>query len=53
VTGGPISFAGWNLLVVADLALEDVNPSSATFAQFVSPRDYEGQISAWFFGHSS
>ncbi len=38
---------------VADFALLDVNPTSATFNQTVSPRDYLGQVSAWYFGHST
>jgi hypothetical protein len=36
-----------------DFALVDQNPASATSGQEVSPRDYEGQISAWYFGHST
>ena len=36
-----------------DFALEDVNPTSATFEQMVSPRDHVGHVSAWFFGHST
>ena len=38
---------------VADFALLDVNPTSATYNQTVSPRDYLGQVSAWYFGHST
>lgn len=35
-----------------DFSLVDVNPSSVTHGQAVSPRDYEGNISAWYFGHA-
>ena len=38
---------------VADFALLDVNLTSATYNQTVSPRDYLGQVSAWYFGHST
>ena len=34
-------------------ALEDVNPNSTTFGKQVTPRQFLGQISAWYFGHSS
>ena len=36
-----------------DFSLVDVNPTSETFNQTVSPRDYIGQTSAWYFGHST
>jgi len=39
--------------LVADFSLEDVNPTSATYEDFISPRDYLGGISAWYFGHST
>ena len=39
--------------LVADFQLVDVNPTSPTFNQNVSPRDYLGQVSAWYFGHST
>lgn len=38
---------------VADFALEDVNPESPRYGELVSPRDYIGQVSAWYFGHST
>jgi hypothetical protein len=31
----------------------DVNPTSATSGSLVSPRDYLGQVSAWYFGHAT
>lgn len=36
-----------------DFALTDVNISSPSYWQEVSPRDYSGQISAWYFGHAT
>ena len=39
--------------LVPDFALMDVNPTSTTYDQAVSPRDYLQQVSAWYFGHST
>lgn len=36
-----------------DFALADVNPNSATFGKTVSPHDYLGRVSAWYFGHAT
>jgi len=33
-----------------DFALLDVNPTSTSFDQPVSPRDHIGRTSAWYFG---
>ena len=38
---------------VADFALRDVSPTSPSAGRDVSPRDYFGQVSAWYFGHST
>jgi hypothetical protein len=38
---------------VADFALVDTNPTSGTYNQAVSPRDYLDQTSAWYFAHST
>lgn len=38
---------------VTDFALLDVNPSSPSFGEAVSPRDVMGQVSLWFFGHAT
>ena len=38
---------------VPSFALTDVNPASATFDTEVSPEDYAGSVSAWYFGHST
>lgn len=35
-----------------DLSLMDVNPTSATHSQMVSPREFAG-VSGWYFGHST
>lgn len=36
-----------------DFSLADVNLNSLRYREAVSPRDYLGQISAWYFGHST
>ncbi len=36
-----------------DFHLTDVNASSDTSGQAVSPRDYLEQVSAWYFGHAT
>ena len=36
-----------------DFVLEDVNATSATAQQGVSPRDYLGQVSGWYFGYAT
>jgi hypothetical protein len=36
-----------------DSSLTDVNADSARFREVVSPRDYLGRVSAWYFGHST
>jgi hypothetical protein len=30
-----------------------VSPNSPTSGQLVSPRDYLGEVSGWYFGHST
>ncbi len=39
--------------VVPDWTLCDVNATSPTFDQAVSPSDLRGQVSVWYFGHST
>ena len=39
--------------VIPDFALKDVNPTSASFDQDVSPRDHLEKVSAWYFGHAT
>ena len=36
-----------------DFSLTDVNTASLTFNQPLSPRLYEGAVSAWYFGYST
>ena len=36
-----------------DFSLEDVNSASERGGDTVSPRDYLGQTSAWYFGHAT
>ena len=38
---------------IADFSLEDLNPSSLTYGQVVSPRDLLAQTSGWYFTHST
>ena len=38
--------------MVPDFALEDVNSTSSTYGQLVSPRDYLEQVSGWYFTHA-
>ena len=51
--------AAWSMIAeaegsqVPDFSLVDHNPNSSTHNQNVSPRDYLGQISAWYFGHAT
>ena len=33
--------------------LLDVNPTSPTFNQYIVPEDFQGKISAWYFGHAT
>jgi len=39
--------------VMGDFSLVDVNPSSATAGDSISPRQFLGKISAWYFGHAT
>ena len=36
-----------------DFSVADVNADSARYREAISPRDYLGQISGWYFGHST
>ena len=42
-----------DLLTVADFGLVDVNSTSESFGETVSPRDYIGKVSGYYFGHST
>lgn len=54
---GPVIATGCNSSlpegVMPDFVLEDVNLSSATYQQTVSPREKLDRVSAWYFGHST
>ncbi len=36
-----------------DFSLVDVNQTSASYSQTISPRDYIGQTAVWYFGHAT
>ncbi len=36
-----------------EFSLEDVNATSATFGQSLSPSDFRDGVSAWYFGHAT
>lgn len=36
-----------------DFSLLDLNPQSPREGELISPRDYLGEVSAWYFGHST
>lgn len=39
--------------MVPDFSLPDVNATSPRYGEWVSPRDYLGQVSAWYFGQAT
>jgi hypothetical protein len=39
--------------LVPDFSLLDVNPASPRAGTQVSPRDYAGVVTGWYFGHST
>lgn len=50
---GPGTDSGFDAGLVADFDLPDQNPNSARSGQSVSPRDYLGDVSGWYFIHST
>ncbi len=38
--------------LVPEFDLVDENPASPSYLETVSPRDYIGQVSAWYFGNA-
>ena len=36
-----------------DFSILDINPDSPRYDELVSPRDYVGHISAYYFGHAT
>jgi hypothetical protein len=45
--------SGFESGLVADFSLPDQNPTSARSGQAISPRDYLGDVSGWYFIHST
>jgi hypothetical protein len=45
--------AGCAGVSASTFSLEDVNPTSPLYGQQVAPADFEGQVSAWYFGHAT
>lgn len=41
------------VVTLSDFSLLDTNPASPTGGKNVSPHDFDGRVSAWYFGHSS
>ena len=44
---------GCPLFLDREGALLDVNSTSSTSGQYILPADYQGKVSAWYFGHST
>jgi len=42
-----------NADTLPDFSLTDVNANSSRYQKAVSPRDYLGQVTAWYFGHAT
>jgi hypothetical protein len=42
-----------NPSLAPNFSLLDVNPKSVRHGESVSPRDYLGKVSAWYFGHAT
>jgi hypothetical protein len=52
----PLSFESLenrHLLTVPDFLLMDVNTTSPTSGEMVSPLDFPGAVTGWYFGHST
>lgn len=39
--------------IMPDFSLQNVNPNAVPTGNMVSPRDYLGQVSAWYYGHAT
>jgi hypothetical protein len=50
---GPLDPLWDGKAIAPDFHLLDVNTASKSYGQSVSPRDYLGQVSAWYFGHAT
>lgn len=51
--GGAAPTVGSDPQMAPDFALEDVNDTSTTHTMDVSPRDYIGKVSGWYFGDAT
>jgi len=51
-TGGGVREADFDG-AAPDWSLTDVNATSPTFEQVVSPSDLRGQVSVWYYGHAT
>lgn len=38
---------------LAEVALLDVNPNSTSYNEVVTAAEFEGEVSLWYFGHST
>lgn len=47
------SDSGFETGLVSDFSLPDQNPTSPRSGQAISPRDYLGDVSGWYFIHST
>ena len=45
--------AGGPTVDLSVAAIVDVNPTSASYQSEVHPDDYQGRVSAWYFGHAT
>lgn len=52
-TGPKGADSGFEAGLVADFNLPDQNPTSPRAGQSISPRDYLGDVSGWYFIHST
>ena len=43
----------WGQGAAPEFSLPDVNATSITHGMTVSPRDYVGRVSGWYFGYST
>jgi hypothetical protein len=50
ILAGSMARAGEHM---PDFARMDVNSTSATHGEIVSPHDYQGKVSGWYFGHAT
>jgi len=51
--GDPVETIQPSADALPDFSLPDVNAASARLGETVSPREYLGQVSAWYFGHAT